>query len=372
MTTSRVAAAALPLLFVLGMPKPAAAQSAAERAAQLNDEGKKLWQEKGDVAAAAEKFRQATLLSPEGRYYFNLCYSLHQIGRYAEALTACRAVAPNGAPDDVLEKTKVVIEDLEKRVPPEDQTGDGTGQGDPGQGDPGQDGYEGDPGQDGYEGDPGQGDPPPDGTAGYENPPGGPPAPLPGLEKTAPPTDEYSWSVGGDIGLVGASVGRASYYAGAAGTFKLNASFIVVPKLHVGIQGYLGVTQLAADQADANLSLVDIGGALFKHIRRERFYVTPLVGAHITGMQPDNGLGESLFSVGVRAELAFSWILGPLRNHVLSVTPAINIYTPASGAAEEDAAFYGLDEGGATIGLTVGYTLRFMEPFGQTPLIILE
>jgi hypothetical protein len=371
MTTSRAAAAALPLLFVLGLPEPAAAQSAAERAAQLNEEGKKLWQEKGDVAAAAEKFRQATLLSPEGRYYFNLCYSLHQIGRYSEALTACRAVEPNGAPADVLEKTRIVIEDLEKRVPPEEQNGDGTPPDGTGEGDPDQGGYEDGTGEGGEDGT-GQDYPPPDGTAGYENPPGGPPAPLPGLEKTAPPTDEYSWSVGGDIGLVGASVGRPNYYAGAAGTLKLNASFIVVPKLHVGIQGYLGVTQLAADEAEANLSIVDIGGALFKHIRRERFYVTPLVGAHITGMQPDNAPEQGLFSVGLRAELAFSWILGPLRNHVLSVTPAINIYTPASGATEEDAAIYGLDEGGATIGLTVGYTLRFMEPFGQTPLIILE
>lgn len=370
MTTSRVAAAALPLLFVLGMPEPAAAQSAAERAAQLNEEGKKLWQEKEDVAAAAEKFRQATLLSPEGRYYFNLCYSLHQIGRYSEALTACRAVEPNGAPADVLEKAKVVIEDLEKRVPPEEQTGDGTPPDDgTGEGYPPDDGTgEGDPPDDGT----GQGYPPDDGAAGYQNPPGGPPAPLPGLEKTAPPTDEYNWSVGADLGLAGASVGRAGYYSGAAGTFKLHGSLVVVPKLHVGVQGYIGFTQLTADEADANVSIADIGGALFKHIRRERFYVTPLLGLHLSGMQPDNGLNESLVSVGVRAELAFSWVIGPLRNHVLSITPAINIYAAAAGATEDDAALYGLDEGGATIGVTAGYTLRFMEPFGQTPLFILE
>jgi tetratricopeptide (TPR) repeat protein len=365
MTTSRVAAALLPLLFVLGSPTPAAAQSAAERAAQLNEEGKKLWQEKSDLAGAVEKFRQATVLSPEGRYYFNLCYALHQLGQYREALTACRAVEPNGADADVLKKTAVVIEDLEKRVPPEEQDtgeggtgeGTGTGEGDTGTG-------EGDTGT-------GEGTPPGDPPPGYEGQPGGgEPAPLPGLEQAAPPTDEYSWSLGADLGFVASSVGRADYYSGAAATLKLHASFVIVPKLNIGAQGYIGITQIGAgSMAQYDLSIVDFGGALYKHLRRERFYLTPLVGVQLTGMQPANGLEDVPVTLGLRGELAFSWILGPLRNHVLSVTPAINLY---AAAEQPDVAVYGLDQSSATVGVTVGYTLRFMEPFGQSPLIILE
>jgi hypothetical protein len=58
-----------------------------------------------------------------------------------------------------------------------------------------------------------------------------------------------------------------------------------------------------------------------------------------------------------------------MRNHVLSVTPALNLYAAAS---QVDAAFYGLDEPSLTFGVTVGYTLRFMEPFGMGPIFVLE
>jgi hypothetical protein len=371
MTTYRVAAARLPFLlvfvFLLGSPEPAAAQSAAERAAQVNAEGKKLWKEKNDLPGAVEKFRQATMLSPEGRYYFNLCYALHQLGQYREALTACRAVETNGADPDVLEKAAVVIEDLEKRVPPDEGTGEpGTGEG---TGEPGMGEGTGEPGT----GEPGQGTGEPGYGQGYPEGqgPGYPPAPLPGLEQAAPPTDEYSWSLGADLGFAAASVGRADFYGGTAATLKLNASFMVLPQRNIGAQGYIGVTSIAAgNMTDATgLSIVDFGGALFMHLRRERFYLTPLVGAQISVMQPDSGLEDFPATLGLRGELAFSWILGMTRKHVLSVTPGLNLYAAAEQA---DVALYGLDEPSLTMGVTVGYTLRFMEPFGTGPLIILE
>jgi hypothetical protein len=380
MTTYRVAAARLPFLlvfvFLLGSPGSAAAQSAAERAAQVNAEGKKLWKEKNDLPGAVEKFRQATMLSPEGRYYFNLCYALHQLGQYREALTACRAVETNGADPDVLEKTAVVIADLEKRVPPEEGTGEGTGGEGTGEGTGGEGTGEGTGGEGTGEGTGGEGT----GEGGYGEGtgegyppgqgPGYPPAPLPGLEQAAPPTDEYSWSLGADLGFAAASVGRADFYAGTAATLKLNASFMILPQRNIGAQGYLGITQIAAGtMADANLSIVDFGGALFMHLRRERLYVTPLVGLQISAMQPDSGLEDFPATLGLRGELAFSWILGMTRKHVLSVTPGLNLYAAAEQA---DVAVYGLDEPSLTVGVTVGYTLRFMEPFGTGPLIILE
>ncbi|GAB4539641.1 MAG: hypothetical protein Tsb0020_53260 [Haliangiales bacterium] len=51
------------------------------------------------------------------------------------------------------------------------------------------------------------------------------------------------------------------------------------------------------------------------------------------------------------------------------MAPALNIYFPASG---EEAMLIGLDESSVTLGMSFGYTLRFMTPFGQSPLIILE
>jgi hypothetical protein len=165
-------------------------------------------------------------------------------------------------------------------------------------------------------------------------------------------------------------VGRADYYASAAATLKLNASFMLLPQQNVGLQGFIGVTQLAAgDMSDDGLSIVDLGAAAFMHLRRERFYVTPLVGVLLSGMQPDSAVGDVPAAFGLRGELAFSWILGAMRNHVLSVTPALNLYGPAE---QTDLALYGLDEASMTVGVTVGYTLRFMQPFGTGPLIILE
>ena len=384
MTNHRVAAAALPLVFLfvvlLGSPERVAAQSAAERAAQVNAEGKKLWKDKNDLVGAVEKFRQATVLSPEGRYYFNLCYALHQLGRYREALTACRAVEANGADADVLAKTAVGVEDLEKRVPPDTGAGQGgQGQGGQGQGGQGEGGYgegqgEGGYGEGGYgegqgEGGYGEGgygeEYPPDQGQGYP-----PPGPLAGLEKTGPPTDEYNWSLGAELGFAAASVGRADYYASSAATLKLNASFMLPSRRNIGVQGYLGVTQLASgDMADSTLSIVDVGGALFMHLRRERFYLTPLAGLQLAVMQPDDSLSEVPATLGLRGELAFSWIVGPMRNHVISVTPGLNLYAAASSA---DAGLYGLDEPSMTVGVTVGYTLRFMEPFGVGPIFVLE
>ena len=98
-------------LLALSLALSGAAQAQtdpAKRADQLNEEGKQLFG-KNDFAGAAQKFRQAILFSPEGRFYFNLCFVLDKMGKYREALTACEAVAPNGASNPLKEKTDKVI-----------------------------------------------------------------------------------------------------------------------------------------------------------------------------------------------------------------------------------------------------------------------
>jgi hypothetical protein len=67
-----------------------ASGSQAAIAAKLNDDGSKLFLAKS-FADASMKFRDAVARVPEPRYFFNLCLSLYQEGKFAEALTACDA-----------------------------------------------------------------------------------------------------------------------------------------------------------------------------------------------------------------------------------------------------------------------------------------
>src|SRR5687768_211791 len=69
-----------------------------KQADALNEEGKALLRQK-KYAEATDKFRQAIVLLPDGRYYYNLCMALYHEGKLGEALTACRAVGPNGGND---------------------------------------------------------------------------------------------------------------------------------------------------------------------------------------------------------------------------------------------------------------------------------
>ena len=49
----------------------------------------------GDYAGATGRFREAVARVPEPRYFYNLCASLFQEGKFGEALTACNAVGNN-------------------------------------------------------------------------------------------------------------------------------------------------------------------------------------------------------------------------------------------------------------------------------------
>lgn len=376
-------AAALAATLSILMPAPAAARqsSASERAAQLNEEGKRLWLEDKDLAAAVDKFRQATVLSPEGRYYFNLCYALHQLGRYREALTACEAVEPNGADSKVLQKTRTVLEDLRQRVPAEPRPDPDPGTTSDPAVDPGTD-----PGPGGYP-DPNTGDPRnpdapgPTGDPGYPDPRyqapanGPPPGPLPGLQQQSEPTDAYNWSLGAALGLVGSSIGDADLYGRGGATLKLHADFMWLSSLKLGVQGYVNLTQIGAETMTGgvqdSLEIVDFGGALYKHIPLRQVQITPLVGVQLSGLQPSDTFAEPVVKAGLRLEAGVSWLLGTSRTHVISLVPALTLYS-ATADDQASAAFYGLDGSGTTMAVTLGYTMRFKTPFGSMPFITLE
>ncbi len=377
------------LVLALAVPTAAYAQSDTEKAATLNDEGKELWLKQNNLAAAVKKFQRATELDPKPSYFFNLCYGLHQLGRFREALTACKEVEANGDAK-LKKKAKIVIKDIDERLanapPPEPDPGTGDpgtgdpGTGDPGTGDPGTgDPGTGDPGTgDPGTGDPGTGDPgtgdPGTGDPGSGTPPGDgnqaqPPGPIAGLYQPAERPDDYKWSVGGSLGVVGSSIGGDSFGGGGV-VAKLYANFLLLPNQRIGVQGYINWTQLgAADEIDEPLSVTDVGVAAYKHIPVSRFYVTPLVGIHGTAML-SNAFYDELPTFGVRAEAALSYLFGPDRHHVISVVPTFNFYAPVQGT--DDGELYDLEQAGTTFAVTLSYTMRFTTSFGQRALFTLE
>lgn len=81
------------LAVLLCAPAAVSAQepTPAERAEQLNEAGRQRVRVL-DLDGAAAKFRDAIELSPDPRYYFNLCYVLEKLGELREARAACQVV----------------------------------------------------------------------------------------------------------------------------------------------------------------------------------------------------------------------------------------------------------------------------------------
>ena len=81
------------------------------RADGLNEEGKALLMAKRYSEGSA-KFRAAIALSPEGRFYLNLCMALYQEGKLGEAKRACGEVAAHGATAHQVGQAKKILTDF--------------------------------------------------------------------------------------------------------------------------------------------------------------------------------------------------------------------------------------------------------------------
>ncbi|HUJ61173.1 MAG TPA: hypothetical protein VLX92_21865 [Kofleriaceae bacterium] len=88
----------------------ARADSQASIAARENAEGEKLLAAK-KPAQASEKFRDAAARVPEPRYFYNLCDSLDQEGKFGDAITACNAAIKAG-PSPYDARAKALIEKI--------------------------------------------------------------------------------------------------------------------------------------------------------------------------------------------------------------------------------------------------------------------
>ena len=302
---------------VLSVGTSAFAQSQAELAEKLNDEGKELMYA-NKYSEATAKFRQAVARVNEPKYFFNLCVSLTNEGNLVEARANCYTAKNNGNGDLVgkADKMMIKIEDMAKQqgteLPPL-----GGGQGptttpppDPNQG-------HGDPNQ--GHGDPNHTAPPPRVGEADGHPMTAPPIhyapPEQNLARASTPDNKYTWTLGFDVLGGGGRMGQDGYYGTAAVGFRLKSDYLFDPVHRFGTEGYIQYQHLgqgSKDSLDVNtLDVIDVGVALYKHLclgNTPRLCITPLLGAHVALMSPageTDGEGSQLFNyaaVGGRGE----------------------------------------------------------------------
>jgi len=363
-------------LVLLGVARLAHADPRADQLAKEASDAMFLDPPRYDVAI--DKYRQAIVLSPEGRFYLNLCVAYYQIGEFGLALQSCDAVKTAGADATTMENTAKVTAKVEGKIrelgkdpndirnpPPPDTTGGGTtGTGGTGTGGGGGGDVTGGGGAAGGTG--------PVDTSQFRG------APQPSLYTAKPPTHDYTWSVGGELYGFGGQVGAADYYGSSGAGLRLHADYIVVPQRRIGVSGFLGFNGVGADENAAsgeNLTIIDIGAAAFAHLGCSgRFCFTPLAGLMISGMQPEStGEQVAFTALGIRLEGGLSYALGTKFEHVVTAALGANIYSKSFGDYDGMTAdYYGLDTPGRTIYFGVGYTHRFDTPFGQAPFITIR
>jgi hypothetical protein len=371
----------------------ALAETQAEIADRENEEGKQLMFAK-NYSEASAKFRDAATRTNEGKYYFNLCTSLYQEGKFGEAMTACN-IAEKNAPDDKL-RDKVaklrprIIEDAKKQGVDVTAVGTGGGGGDTNAPPP-------DPNNPTNLNNPppngGNNLPPPNGGNGAVV--GGPSTavgrpPEAALFVAKKPEHNYAWALGGEFFGGGGRIGRPDWYGSSAFGVRLHGDYLVKPASKIGVQAYLGITHFDAGAMQdpllvSSLDVFDLGIAGYKHFCPIGGHLcfTPLIGLQLGLLSPagsTDGEGSQVFnyaSLGLRGELAMSYAFGSRFENVISAMIGFNAYTkvfasPSDTTQGPPADTIGLDQGGAYGYFGLGYTRRFDTPFGSTPFVTLE
>jgi hypothetical protein len=392
------------------------AESQADIASKENDEGKDLMFA-GKYAEASAKFEDAAARANEPKYYFNLCTSRYQEGKFGMALTACQVAEKNGADGALKDKTSK----LEQRIRDEakSQGIDLTNLGGGGAPDQGQVATTGTTGT----------TPPPDGT-GTTPPPdgtgttgtvttgttgvtgtvvatgvGAPPAPVyavgrppsQGLFMQMPPSHSYVWTLGVDLYAGGGHFGGEDangndIYGNAVGGLRIKSDYLFDPAHKIGAQAYIQLTHFGTNTNTTtdmvqSLDMFDVGLALYKHFCQPsgHFCITPLAGVHLTLMSPDamtDPDGNETFgylAAGARVEVAASYAFGRHFENVFSLQAGGNFYTGAFSAPSDcpdgsgcSASDLGIASGGGFGYVGIGYTYRFNTPLGRAPFVTLE
>jgi hypothetical protein len=364
----------------------AMAQSNAERASQLNDQGKQLMGE-GKFAEASEAFRQATLLSPEGRFYFNLCVSQYQQGKFGESLTSCNAVNNTSSDAKLKDKATRMIDKINgemarQGIDPNASSAGSGGSTTSGTGGTtsGTDGTT--TGGAGGSTTSGTGGATSGGTTGtgtdpstvtWVAPPQGAP-PDANLTMGTGSGHEYTWTLGGGLVAASTSFGGADYFAKQAVGFRLVGDYLLSPRHGLGLQASIGYLHNEDTQRfmDDTLDLIEIGVAGYKHLCTGRLCITPLLGVQVGVFQPSRTSGtDGLLALGVRGAAQVGYALGNRKQHLLWAEAGGEAFAAPSGDSvrPED---IGLDEPARLGYFSIGYTLRFNTPFGSSPFVTLE
>ncbi|MBS1122032.1 MAG: hypothetical protein H6Q90_4260 [Deltaproteobacteria bacterium] len=395
---SRLTSIAASFAAVTALGSIASAQSQAEIALKLNDEGKELMYGQ-KYAEASSKFREAVARVPEPKYFFNLCTSLFQEGKFGEALTACNAVANNNPSAELRTKS----DKLTNRIKDEAKTqginvepvGGGGGPGDPNDcanhpQNPGCSAVVPPPAT--CQTNPGAPECQPAARPPQNPPPAVGRPPAQGLFTATTPDNKYTWTLGIDLFGGGGAIGQPDFYGSAAGGFRLKGDYLLNAASRLGTQAYLQVTHFGQGQMDSTfadtLDVIDVGIAAYKHLcppGTQRLCLTPLAGVQLALMSPasmGDGTGSQVFNyaaIGARLEIGLQYAFGRRFEHVLGLQLGANVYSAVfSGPSIDNPDFnpttaeVGLDKGGAVGYFGVGYTYRFNTPLGSSPFVTLE
>jgi hypothetical protein len=380
----------------------AQAETQAEIANRLNEEGKSALYV-NNYAEATVKFQQAVARVAEPKYFFNLCTSMFQEGRFDEAIVACEAVTTNesSTPEQKTKAEKLVVRikdeakaqgvqlkggaaggaspEAEARrkcvVNPQDPACQAAQQ---------------------------PQDPPPPTCADNPNQPGcqqAPPPPMfargraptgPSVYSAVTPDNFYTWTLGAEFFGGGGSIGQQGFYGTAAFGIRFKGDYLLNRQSRLGSQVYAQVTHFDEDPNNPQsgtftLDVVDFGIGLYKELcprSAPNLCLRPLAGVQLSLMSPlgeENAFGETVFNyaaLGGRLELGLQYAFGFRQEHVLSAGIGVNLYTavfadppPGEGFSRMDV---GLDRGGAFGYAGIGYTYRFNTPLGRGPLVTLE
>jgi hypothetical protein len=378
----KLVAAALALLAGTASAQPA---SNASRADALNNEGKAAMQD-SNFAAASEKFHQAILLSPEGRFYFNLCVSLYSQGKLSDALAACKEVEAAGADPGLREKTSKMTNKIKEEIrklgfdpdaPTTPTTDPNNPTTDPNNPTTDPNNPTTDPNNPTT--DPNNPTTDPNNPNNPTNPTGTQPAivapPPLSVIKSGVPEHQYTWTLGFELLGGTGKFGVDEAYSDAMYGFRFLGDYLVAPARQIGLQATIGVmhTNEDEDSGELGIDVVDIGLNGYKHLCKGRLCVTPLIGASLGLMQPSEiESDDALLAIGFRAEARLGYAFGTRFEHLLSVSLGFQGYTKAFDSSAFDAETLGLDEMSAVGVIALGYTYRFNTPFGSSPFVTLE
>jgi hypothetical protein len=379
-----------------GVVRTARAETPQQRADKLNNDGKKLlFATPPDYQGAADKFRQAIVMSSEGRFYFNLCLAEYSMGDFGNALMACQAVGGNAAPAD--DHTKKNASDLLDKIKEQmrqqgmDPNAVGTTTGNPNTGNP----NTGNPNTgnpDNTTGNPNTGNPntgnPNTGNPNTGNPNTGNPLPPPGpsqfrgapppsLFAQTPPSHDYTYTIGAAVIGGGGAIGTEGAYSSSIGGLRIVGDYMLAQPQKIGAEGYADFLQVGDNGMPTNIgsmSVVDVGLGLYKHFCSGRLCVTPMAGAQVVLYAPSSNpdTSQDFAALGLRLQGSIGYALGSHYEHYLSLSFGGDFDSKPVGSYSVDPSGVGLDRGAAVFLVSLGYQYRFNTPFGQSPFFQLE